>query len=181
MSLGVSRKADILREKRANMFYEVLMEKRAGSAEEYYNPSPKVLRAKRILSAMSPDDQMEAIHGATYDYGIDDERELRDEIKKRRAIAGGVLGIGAGAALGYGIGKFHRVRKGVPAAFAAPTAKEIGYGAGLGMGLGALAGYKSVSNSEDPVYTGGVKRVRSLQRRLPKLSVDDKKMLMDIM
>lgn len=154
------------------MFYKVLMEKRAAALEEYYAPSDKIRRAKRVLSKMHPDDQMEALYGATYDYGIDDEDELRREIKKRRSIAGGISGAALGA---LGMAGLRKMRK-LPA-----NNKALRYGA-LGLSaLGALGARATVSDDDDPVYTREVKRIRGLQKRLPKLSTDEKSTLMDIL
>ena len=146
------------------MFYEVLMQKRAGK-EKYYGPSAKVLRAKRELLKMSPDDQMEALYGATYDYGIDDEQQLRREIGKRRAIGGAIVGSAVGGIAGR------------PLRPKLPLAARLAIGAGVG----ALAGRATVSQSRSPVYTDQVKRVRALQKRLPTLSDEEKMQLMDIL
>lgn len=154
------------------MFYEKLaearlakLEKRA-SNEKYYNPSNKVLRAKRELLKMSPDDQMEALYGSTYDYGIDDEDALRRELRKRRAIGGGLVGALAG---------------GVGGATGSASPRRSGLiGAAIGGGVGALGGAASVSRSKHPVYTDEVNRIRGLQKRLPTLSDEEKKELLDI-
>lgn len=152
------------------MFYKMLMEKRAGY-EKYYNPSKKVLRAKRELLKMDPDDQMEAVFGATYDYGIDDEDALRREIRKRRAIGGGLGGALVGGLGGVGVGKL--------LGSASPRRPGL-IGAAIGGGAGALKGFTSVSRSKDPVYTNEVKRIKALQKRLPNLSDEEKGILLSI-
>ena len=148
------------------MFYEVLMEKRA-SNEKYYNPSAKLLRAKRELLKMNPDDQMEALYAAPHEYGIDDEQELRREIRKRRAISGALLGSAVGGIAGLGR--------------SSSRGKSALIGSALGAGAGALTGLASVSQSRSPVYTDEIKRVRALRKRLPKLSDEEKMKLMDIL